>query len=133
MRRIVTAVSLILMLRRRSTTPARSLASWMIAEPTTAARARPPRPSPGSALPLTYFGEFGNKAKKRPILKGFLNKGETSSLIGPPKSLKSGLMTEIAIRCAAGQDWRGHSATERCGVAIFALDLDIPPFLRRQS
>jgi AAA domain/RepB DNA-primase from phage plasmid len=78
--------------------------------------------SPGSALPLTYFGGFGNKAKKRPILKGFLNKGETSSLIGPPKSLKSGLMAEIALHCAAGQDWRGHSATEPCGVVIIALE-----------
>jgi hypothetical protein len=73
-------------------------------------------------LPLTYFGEFGDKAKKRPILKGFLNKGETSSLIGPPKSLKSGLMTEIAVCCAAGQNWRGHSTTEPCGVVIFALE-----------
>jgi AAA domain/RepB DNA-primase from phage plasmid len=78
--------------------------------------------SAGVALKLTYFGEFGEKAKKRPILKGFINKGESSSLIGPPKSLKSGLMAEIAIYCAAGQNWRGHSATESCGVVIFALE-----------
>lgn len=78
--------------------------------------------SAGASLKLTYFGEFGREAKKRPILKGFLNKGETSSLIGPPKSLKSGLMTEIAVYCAAGEDWRGHSATESCGVVIFALE-----------
>jgi hypothetical protein len=75
-----------------------------------------------SALPLTYFGEFGTGAKKRPILKGFLNKGENSALIGPPKSLKSGLMTEIALHCAAGLDWRGHSASECSGVVIFALE-----------
>lgn len=76
----------------------------------------------GAALALTYFGEFGDKAKKRPILKGFLNRGETSALIGPPKSLKSGLMTEIAVYCAAGKDWRGHYATEPYGVVIFALE-----------
>lgn len=78
--------------------------------------------SAGVALKLTYFGEFGEKAKKRPILKGFINKGENSALIGPPKSLKSGLMTEVALHCAAGKDWRGHSASEPCGVVIFALE-----------
>jgi hypothetical protein len=83
---------------------------------------KPEAKSAGAALKLTYYGEFGREAKKRPILKGFLNKGETSSLIGPPKSLKLGLMTEIAIYCAAGQDWRGHSATNPCGVVIFALE-----------
>jgi hypothetical protein len=74
------------------------------------------------ALPLTYFGEFGNRAKKRPILKGLLNRGETSALIAPPKRGKSGLATEFAIHCAAGIDWRGHIAGERCGVVIFALE-----------
>jgi hypothetical protein len=78
--------------------------------------------SAGVALKLTYFGEFGEKAKKRAILKGFINKGENSALIGPPKSLKSGLMTEISLHCAAGKDWRGHSASEPCGVVIFALE-----------
>ncbi|MFG3595525.1 AAA family ATPase [Bradyrhizobium sp. RDI18] len=76
----------------------------------------------GAALSLTFFGEFEEKAKKRPILKGFLNRGENSALIGPPKSLKSGLMSEIALHCAAGIDWRGHPASERCGVVIFALE-----------
>jgi hypothetical protein len=75
-----------------------------------------------AALPLTYFGEFGNKAKKRPILKGFLNKGEISALIAPPKRGKSALMAEITIHCAAGKDWRDSSASEPCGVVIFAIE-----------
>jgi hypothetical protein len=86
------------------------------------ASAKPQTASAGVALKLTYFGEFGEKTKKRPILKGFVNKGENSALIGPPKSLKSGLMTEIALHCAAGKDWRGHPASEPYGVVIFALE-----------
>jgi hypothetical protein len=86
------------------------------------ASAKAPKTSAGVALKLTYFGEFGEKTKKRPILKGFINKAENSALIGPPKSLKSGLMTEIALHCAAGKDWRGHSASEPYGVVIFALE-----------
>jgi hypothetical protein len=31
-------------------------------------------------------------------------------------------MTEIAVHCAAMQDWRGHLAKEKCGVVIFALE-----------
>ena len=81
-----------------------------------------PQAKASTALALTYFGEFGDKAKKRPILKGFLNKGETSGLIGPPKTLKSALETEIAVHCAAGMHWRGHSADGPCGVVIFALE-----------
>lgn len=74
------------------------------------------------ALPLTYFGEFGDQTRKRPILKGFINRGETSAVIAPPKRGKSAFVTEIAIYCAAGKDWRGHVAPERCGAVIFALE-----------
>src|SRR5262249_23933401 len=35
---------------------------------------------------------------------------------------KSALMTEFAIHCAAAKDWREHTASERCGVVIFALE-----------
>jgi hypothetical protein len=56
-------------------------------------------------------------------LKGFLNKGETSSLIGPPGSGKSALQTEIAVHVASGNDWRGHKARdEQHGVLILALE-----------
>lgn len=76
----------------------------------------------GAALPLSFFGAFRTNSKKRPILKGFLNKGEISALIAPPKRGKSGLMTEIAVHCAAGLDWRGHAASGPCGVVILALE-----------
>lgn len=87
-----------------------------------AAGANPGGKRNGAALPLTFFGEFGNKAKKRPILKGFINKGEISALIAPPKRGKSALMAEIAIHCAAGKDWRDSSASDACGVVIFAIE-----------
>jgi hypothetical protein len=74
------------------------------------------------ALKLSYFGEFGDQSRKRPILKGFLNKGEISSVIAAPGRGKSALVAEIAIHCAAGEDWRNHSAVEPCGVVIFALE-----------
>ncbi|MET3364256.1 AAA family ATPase [Bradyrhizobium ottawaense] len=76
----------------------------------------------GGALPLSYFGAFPANAKKRPILKGFVNRGDTSALIAPPKRGKSALMTEIAVHCAAGKDWRGHLASGPCGVVILALE-----------
>jgi len=71
---------------------------------------------------IFYAGEDDETIEKRPLLKGFLNKGEISSLIGPPKSMKSALMTEIAIHVAAGMEWRGHRSKEACGVVIFALE-----------
>ncbi|MCK1620801.1 AAA family ATPase [Bradyrhizobium sp. 159] len=74
------------------------------------------------ALPLSYFGAFPANAKKRPILKGFLNRGDTSALIAPPKRGKSALMTEIAVHCAAGRDWHGHAAAGTTGVLILALE-----------
>jgi AAA domain len=59
---------------------------------------------------------------KRALLKGVINRGETSSLVGPPGSGKSAFETEIAVHCALGRDWRGNKAKERCGVLIFALE-----------
>jgi hypothetical protein len=70
----------------------------------------------------TLYGQFGTQSNKRPILKGFLNKGEISSTIGAPKSGKSAVITEIAVHCAAGKDWHGHRSKEKCGVVIFALE-----------
>ncbi|QHP69812.1 hypothetical protein EI171_22450 [Bradyrhizobium sp. LCT2] len=86
------------------------------------ARENTGRKRTSGALPLSYFGAFPANAKKRPILKGFLNRGDTSALIAPPKRGKSALMTEIAVHCAAGKDWRGHAASGPCGVVILALE-----------
>jgi hypothetical protein len=71
---------------------------------------------------LTYFDDCGVFVQKRWIMKGLVARGETSAWIAPPKAGKSALLTEIAVSCAAGRDWRGHKAKEACGVLILALE-----------
>jgi hypothetical protein len=82
-----------------------------------AERERAPKP-----LELTLFDQCGQVARRRWISKGMLARGETSAWIAPPGAGKSALLTEISVHCAAGRDWRGHKAKERCGVVIFALE-----------
>jgi hypothetical protein len=82
-------------------------------------RMKPLRSQP---LKLTYFDESSHFVLKRSILKGLLVRGETSAFIAPPGAGKSALMTELAIHCASGKDWRGHKAKEACGVVILALE-----------
>ena len=75
-----------------------------------------------ASLKLTYFDDCGAYAQKRAILKGFINRGETSGFVGPPGVGKSGLLTEITVHIAARKDWRGHRAKEACGAVAFALE-----------
>ncbi|RXH15233.1 AAA family ATPase [Bradyrhizobium guangzhouense] len=85
------------------------------------------RPNGGSAgrtsgAKLTYFAECGAFVQKDWILKNVIARGETSGWIAPPGHGKSALLTEIAVHCAAGRDWRGHKAKDACGVVILALE-----------
>jgi RecA-family ATPase len=75
-----------------------------------------------ASLPIMIFDACDRFIPKRPIIKGLLYRGETSSLIGPPGSGKSALQTEIAFHAAAGRDWRGNRVKERVGVLILALE-----------
>jgi len=75
-----------------------------------------------TSIPLTYFGEIGETARKQWILKGVIAKGETSSWIAPPGKGKSALLIDIVIHVAVGTDWRGYRSKERCGVVYFALE-----------
>jgi AAA domain len=65
--------------------------------------------------------------KKRPvakpwILKGLLARGETSGWVGPPGSLKSSILTSVAVAIASGEDWCGKRNKEKCAVIYFALE-----------
>jgi len=75
---------------------------------------------------LTFYDELDDDPPpKRWIIKGVLAHGETSNWFGPPGSLKSALMTDLAIHAASGQDWRGFRASrpgEHCGVLYLALE-----------
>ncbi|OIQ68083.1 hypothetical protein GALL_503300 [mine drainage metagenome] len=80
------------------------------------------KPARSQPLKLTYFDESSHFVLKRSILKGLIVRGETSAFIAPPGAGKSALMTELAVHCASGKDWRGHKAKEACGVVILALE-----------
>jgi hypothetical protein len=79
------------------------------------------KPQPRSTL--TFYDELDDDPPpKRWIIKGVIAHGETSNWFGPPGSLKSALMTDLAIHAASGQDWRGFRAKEHCGVLYLALE-----------
>jgi hypothetical protein len=80
-----------------------------------------PKPAP-TGMPLTFFDNVENFAKKNWLMKGVIAKGETSMWIAPPGRLKSALMTDLAIHLASGMDWRGYQSKETCGVVYFALE-----------
>jgi Uncharacterized conserved protein len=57
---------------------------------------------------LIYFNDAVNEeVSKEWIIKDVIAKDETSSWIGPPKSGKSAIATDLCISVAAGADWRG--------------------------
>jgi hypothetical protein len=82
-----------------------------------------PAESARSRAKLSYYDDLDDPPPKRWIMKGVLAHGETSNWFGPPGSLKSALMTDLAIHVASNQDWRGYRANERwCGVLYLALE-----------
>jgi Bifunctional DNA primase/polymerase, N-terminal/AAA domain len=79
------------------------------------------KPAP-TGMPLTFFDNVENFAKKNWLMKGVIAKRETSMWIAPPGRLKSALMTDLAIHLASGMDWRRYQSKETCGVVYFALE-----------
>src|ERR1700738_5294753 len=47
---------------------------------------------------------------------------EDSTWFGPPGSLKSTLLVDLAIHLAAGKNWRGFKTKMKAGVVYFALE-----------
>jgi hypothetical protein len=82
----------------------------------------PEQAKPHSPLAMTFFDQCGDYVQKRNILKSLIARGETSAIIGPPKTTKSALADDIAIHAASGRDWRGHKSKEVCGVVIIAIE-----------
>jgi hypothetical protein len=75
-----------------------------------------------SALQLTFFDECKNRAPKEWLIKGVIAKAESSSWYGAPGSMKSALLTDLAVHVAAARDWRNFKHKERCGVVYFAFE-----------
>jgi RecA-family ATPase len=74
-------------------------------------------------IPLSYFDECSRSPPaKHSLIKGVAAKGETLSLIGPPGSGKSALITDIVTHIGAGQDWRGYRTKAPAGVVMFAFE-----------
>lgn len=94
------------------------------------ARRKPPAPAKteregfGPGYAYQTLGDFIGAAdhQKMWIIKGAVAWGETSAWIGPPGSLKSALMSDLAISSAFGRDWHGQKSKGRVGVIYFALE-----------
>jgi len=82
-----------------------------------------------NALDFDLFDDCAESAAKPYILKNLIALHEDSSWYGPPGSLKSSLLLDMAVSIALRRDWRGHeyvtwedgSAEPRASV-YFALE-----------
>lgn len=81
----------------------------------------------GAGYDFETLGEFFEceEHAKNWIIKGIVAWGETTAWIGPPGSLKSALMSDMAISIAYKRDWHGRKHKgydEGVGVLYFALE-----------
>jgi RecA-family ATPase len=75
------------------------------------------------SVPFSTFDEASAGAvAKSWLLKGLLARGETSAWIGAPGSLKSALLTDIAVCIAANRDWHERRSKQATAVIYFALE-----------
>ena len=88
-----------------------------------------PRAGKGQSSDATYsfpfltFDEASAGAVAKPwLLKGLLARGETSAWIGAPGSLKSALLTDIAVCVAANRSWYERLSKGPAAVIYFALE-----------
>jgi AAA domain len=71
---------------------------------------------------LYFFDECSNEPSKPWLIKDVIACDEDSLWFGAPGSLKSSLLTDIAVHLAAGTDWRGHKIKASAGVVYFAFE-----------
>jgi len=77
----------------------------------------------GHSFPFLTFDEAAAGAVAKPwLLKGPLARGETSAWIGAPGSLKSALLTDIAVCVAANRSWYERLSKGPAAVIYFALE-----------
>jgi hypothetical protein len=87
------------------------------------ARAIPSEAPPMTkALPFRVFDECRSEPPKAWAIKGVIALDEDSTWFGAPGSMKSGLLTDIAVHLASGRDWRGYRTKAPCGVAFFCME-----------
>jgi len=81
---------------------------------------------PNHALRFQTFEDCITERPKEWLIENVIALGEDSTWFGPPGSLKSALLTDIAVHVASGRDWRGHQFNrgelEYRGVVYFALE-----------
>lgn len=70
----------------------------------------------------TFDDAVAQSSSKPWLLKGLLARGETSGWIGPPGSLKSALLTSVAIAVSSGEDFCGKRSKGKFSVIFFALE-----------
>jgi hypothetical protein len=82
-----------------------------------------------NALPFDLFEDCINESPKAWLIENVIALDEDSSWFGPPGSLKSALLTDIAVHVASCRGWRGHASdgwsdedTDPRGVIYFALE-----------
>lgn len=93
--------------------------------------------TPKNPLRFRTFEDCLTEQPKDWLIEGALAFREDSTFFGPPGSLKSALLTDIAVHVATGRDWRGHpfsrgvdtdddpedaKINESRGVVYFALE-----------
>jgi hypothetical protein len=82
-----------------------------------------------NALHFTVYDDCAEEAGKTWIYKDLIALGEDSTWFGPPGSLKSALLLDVAVSMAFRRDWRGHKYEyyddpyqEPRGTVYFALE-----------
>jgi RecA-family ATPase len=71
---------------------------------------------------LYFFDECCNEPSKPWLIKHVIACDEDSLWFGAPGSLKSSLLTDIAVHLAAGGVWRGYKVKASAGVVYFAFE-----------
>jgi hypothetical protein len=88
-----------------------------------------------NALPFEMFDDAAENVEKQWLLKGLIALGEDSSWFGPPGSMKSALLLDMAFHITMRRPWRGHeyvyvdgedeaNQKEQRAVIYFALERD---------
>jgi AAA domain len=76
-----------------------------------------------AAFPFSTFDETTvESVSKQWLFKGLLARGETTVWIGAPGTLKSALLTDIAVCLASNRNWCGRQCKGPASVLYFALE-----------
>ena len=68
-------------------------------------------------IELVHFAEVNPDLNSRGVIKGLINAGETSLIVGAPQSGKTFFTLDAALHVAGEPTWRGH--TIRNGSVVY--------------